>query len=202
MKQPNIFKRIYNKIVELANKITGNSKESLFIKDLKNKWEAAYRNTTTEQAISNLNNNNKFSIQTDSNGNKYVNVDTNQDIFEGKNLAEQTKIAKQYILDNFRQNGIDVNNENINVTSKTANEYTHPKNQLPVATKTSKMKAFTELDNLLSTSEYKYSKSDDGRHPFAKDGWDYYETTFKVGDNLFTGLVNIKKMVIKKRYMI
>lgn len=94
MKQPNIFKRIYNKIVELANKITGNSKESRFIKDLKNKWETAYRNTTIEQAISNLNNNSRFSIQTDSNGNKYVNVDTNQDIFEGKNLAEQTKIAK------------------------------------------------------------------------------------------------------------
>ncbi len=43
MEQPNVFKRIYNKIVELANKITGNSKESLFIKDLKNKWETAYR---------------------------------------------------------------------------------------------------------------------------------------------------------------
>lgn len=54
MEQPSIFRKIYNKIVELANKITGNSKESLFIKDLKNKWETAYRNTTTEQAISNL----------------------------------------------------------------------------------------------------------------------------------------------------
>lgn len=43
MQKPNVFKRIYNKIVELANKITGNSKESLFIKDLKNKWENAYR---------------------------------------------------------------------------------------------------------------------------------------------------------------
>lgn len=43
MEKPNIFKRIYNSIVSLANKITGNSKESLFIKDLKNKWETAYR---------------------------------------------------------------------------------------------------------------------------------------------------------------
>ena len=43
MEKPNIFKRIYNSIVSLANKITGNSKESLFIKDLKNKWEEAYR---------------------------------------------------------------------------------------------------------------------------------------------------------------
>ena len=43
MEKPNIFKKIYNSIVSLANKITGNSKESLFIKDLKNKWEEAYR---------------------------------------------------------------------------------------------------------------------------------------------------------------
>lgn len=44
IEKPNIFKRIYNSIISLANKITGNSKESLFIKDLKNKWEKAYRN--------------------------------------------------------------------------------------------------------------------------------------------------------------
>lgn len=197
LKEPNIFKRFYNKIVELANKITGNSKESLFIKDLKNKWETAYRNTTNEQAVENLGKN-KFSIQQDIDGNKYVNVDTNQEIFEGKNLAEQTKIAKQYILDNFRENGINTNNEKINITSKTANEYTHPKNQLPTATKSSKMKASTELDNLLSISKYQKSATDDGRHSFAKDGWDYYETTFKVGDNLFTGLVNIGKNGNKK----
>ena len=84
MEQPSVFKKVYNKIIELANKITGNSRESLFIRDLKNKWETAYRNTTMEQAISNINNNTIFSIQTDINGNKYVNVDTDQDIFDGK----------------------------------------------------------------------------------------------------------------------
>lgn len=60
------------------------------------------------------------------------------------------------------------------------------------------MKASTELDNLLLISEYKYSKSDDGRHTFAKDGWDYYETTFKVGDIMYNGLVNIAKNGNKK----
>lgn len=61
MKQPNVFKRIYNKIVELANKITGNSKEGLFIKNLKNKWETAYRNTSLEESINNLNDSTKYS---------------------------------------------------------------------------------------------------------------------------------------------
>lgn len=194
----NIIKQVYELLKHLLNKLTSEGRYRNFVQDLETKWRNAYRNTTMQKAISNLNNDTKFSIQTDINGKKYVNVDTNQDIFTGKSLAEQTKIAKKYILDNFRQNGIDVNNEKINVTSKTANEYTHPKNQLPSATKTSKMKASTELNNLLSISEYKYSKPDDGRHPLAKDGWDYYETTFKVGDNLFTGLVNIGKNGNKK----
>ena len=63
MEQPSIFRRIYNKIIELANKITGNSHEALFIRDLRNKWENAYRTTTTEQAVSNLNNETKFAKQ-------------------------------------------------------------------------------------------------------------------------------------------
>lgn len=193
-KKPNIFMKILNNIRNLAKKIkgTGTNEYVNFVENLKEMWEEAYYSNK-----SNLKDK-RFSIQQDSNGNKFVNVDTDQDIFDGKTLSEQTKIARQYILDNFRQNGINVNNENIDVTSKTANEYTHPRNPLPVTTKSSKMKASTELDNLLSISKYKYSKSDDGRHRFAKNGWDYYETTFKVGDNLFTGLVNIGKSDNKK----
>lgn len=87
-------------------------------------------------------------------GNKYVKVDTNQDIFEGKEINEQIKIARRYILDDFRENGINFNESNIKVTSKTANEYTHPKNKLPKSTRESKIKASTELDNLLNVSEY------------------------------------------------
>lgn len=193
-KKPNIFKKILNNIRNLAKKIkgTGTNEYVNFVENLKEMWEEAYYSNKSSLKDK------RFSIQQDSNGNKFVNVDTDQDIFDGKTLSEQTKIARQYILDNFRQNGINVNNENIDVTSKTANEYTHPRNPLPVTTKSSKMKASTELDNLLSISKYKYSKSDDGRHRFAKNGWDYYETTFKVGDNLFTGLVNIGKSDNKK----
>ena len=47
--KPSIFKKIYNKIVEIANKITGNSKESLFVKNLKNKWEEAYRKSNNNE---------------------------------------------------------------------------------------------------------------------------------------------------------
>ena len=62
LEKPSIFKRIYNSIISLANKITGNSHEALFVRDLKNKWETAYRNTTQEQAVNNLNNNANYHI--------------------------------------------------------------------------------------------------------------------------------------------
>ncbi len=193
MEKPSIFKKIYNKIIEWANKITGNSNEALFLKDLKNKWAEAYR--TQEN---NLSKSTQYSIQTDKNGNKYVKVDTSQDIFEGKSNKEQERIAKQYILDNFREKGINFNEENAKVTSKTASEYTHPKNKLPESTKSSKMKASTELDNLLKVSKYQYSSKDDGRHKFAQDGWDYYKTNFEVNGIMFEGMINIAKSGFKK----
>lgn len=66
--KPSIFKKIYNKIVEIANKITGNSKESLFVKKLKNKWEEAYRKSNnaelTKEYYSLFNKQNKKSDET------------------------------------------------------------------------------------------------------------------------------------------
>ena len=193
MEQPSVFKKIYNKIIELANKITGNSREALFIRDLRNKWEEAYRNTTNEQAVSNLNTNPVFSIQTDTNGNRYVNVDTDQDIFNGKSLLEQNKIARKYILDHFRENGLIYNDENINVNSKTAVKYTNPKEKITRYNKNVKNRISTELDNLLSVSKKISESSDKKNHSFAKDGWEYYQTLFNIDGNYFTGILNIGK---------
>ena len=103
-------------------------------------------------------------------------------------------------MDNFRDKGLKIDDENVNVTSKTANEYTHPKNQLPYKTKQAKIKASTELDNMLNISDYQYSSNDDGRHRFAKDGWDYYKTVFEVDGVKFEGLVNIAKSGNKKTF--
>ena len=51
------------------------------------------------------------------------------------------------------------------------------------------------------TSDYQYSSNDDGRHRFAKDGWDYYKTVFEVDGVKFEGLVNIAKSGNKKLFM-
>lgn len=128
---------------------------------------------------------------------KYVKIDVDQKIFEGKKPKEYNKIAKRYILDNFRYGNKNVvlpTSEKVKVTLKTANEYAYHRNNMPYIISNSKMKASTELDNLIAVSRYLYSKKDDGRHPFAKDGWDYYETIFEVRAKRFKGTVNIAKM--------
>lgn len=184
-KNPNLFKRIYNEIKYLWHQFRGYKNQNQFINDLHYKWEQAYRKNST------FNDSTNYSIQTDNNGNKYVKVDTNQNIFEGKSLKEQKQIARDYILNNFRENGIIKSNENINISRRTANEYTNPKNIDNRKQLSDKLKASTELDNLLTISRYKYSAKDDGRHIFANKGWDYYETTFQIGSKAYTGLLNI-----------
>lgn len=83
-KKPNIFKRLYNSIVSLANKITGNSRESLFIKDLKNKWETAYRNNQN-----NLSNDTKY-MMTGIKGTKQLSkFASNQELLNNYNEALQ-----------------------------------------------------------------------------------------------------------------
>lgn len=199
MQNRTLGQKIYDWVVDKFNKLNGKlgyKSEKIYWADVKNKFENVFK-----QEYQNTNNQtSRFSIQTTADGNKYVKVDTNQDIFEGKNINEQIKIARRYILDNFRENGINFNESNIKVTSKTANEYTHPKNKLPQSTRESKIKASTELDNLLNVSEYQYSSKDDGRHSFAKDGWDYYKTVFEVNGVKFEGLINIAKDGNKKTF--
>lgn len=96
-------------------------------------------------------------------------------------------------MDAFRNKDLLLNEEKINISSKSANEYTHPKNNLNKTAISAKMKASTELDNLLEISTFEYSRVDDGRHGIAKDGWDYYKTIFRVNDSTFEGLINIAK---------
>ena len=98
MEQPSIFKKIYNKIIELANKITGNSRGALFIRDLKNKWENAYRNTTMEQAIDNISSNTQYHISQ----NASIDIDNVLNDINERNPVR----LRDYTPDILVQNGI------------------------------------------------------------------------------------------------
>lgn len=85
---PNIFVRIYYKIVSLANKITGNSQYSLFVKDLENKWRTAYTNN-----VNNILANNTKYMMTGLKGTKNaIKTDANNKfLMEAHNKAQSLK---------------------------------------------------------------------------------------------------------------
>lgn len=103
---PNIFVRIYYKIVSLANKITGNSQYSLFVKDLENKWRTAYTNNVNNL----LNNNIKYST-IGIKGAKNLSKNSNNRYY--KNLLQYQKIASEIhkgdsLLDNLNINSLEL----------------------------------------------------------------------------------------------
>jgi len=181
--KPNIFKRIYNKIIELANKITGNSKESLFVRNLANKWQEAYIIQNN-----NLNNNSYYSIQTDSNGNRYVKVDTDQNIFEGINKKDYNKIAKMYIQDYLMGKTILNNTDSAVIDSRSAKKYTNPTQNPSYIIE--KMKLTPELKNVLEISQ-KESVSLPTKENSKYKSWEYYKFNFELSGKKFEGTVNI-----------
>lgn len=90
VEKPSVAKSVYNWVVDKLNKLnklTGYKSEKLFWKDVKNKFDSAYRdNTANKNTFNKL-----FSIQTDSRGNKFVNIDTDQHLFDGKSISEKIK---------------------------------------------------------------------------------------------------------------
>ena len=142
----------------------------------------------------------KYSIHDDATG-RYVQIDVDQHLFDGKTVTEMQNIARNYILQGFRNKAFPVGTDGKAFVNRTsANEYAFPANRRMEETiKESKMRASTELQNLLEVSRFLRHETDDGRHAKATGGWDIYETTFQVGGKRFTGEVKI--MVMDKGYL-
>ena len=135
----------------------------------------------------------KLSIKEDALG-KYVDVDTDQQIIEGKTLKESISIINKYMDKKFRGKVFPLSeNSKAYVGHKGIDEYSHPaRKNIKDDILFSKLKAGTELDNLLAVSVFDEHKEDNGHHPEAVGGWDYYTTVFKVGNNFYQGRVSIE----------
>ena len=53
------------------------------------------------------------------------------------------------------------------------------------------MRASPELDKLMESAVLIKHEDDDGRHPKAIGGWDYYGVSFNVLDVDFSGIINV-----------
>ena len=135
----------------------------------------------------------RFSIRDASDGSKYVEVDTDQDIFDGAEEKNYPKIARDYINAHFKGRYVGEGEARAHVSAATASEYAYSasRRNMSAESRTAKMRASTELDNLLTTSSFTEHVSDDGRHPEAVGGWDRYRVAFSVSGRFFEGIVNV-----------
>lgn len=135
------------------------------------------------------------SIQQTAEGDRYVKVDTGQDIFDGKSSKEIAQIARSYIRNHFRNKYVGSGAARAHISAKSESEYVYPAARRGMSSdvREAKLRASTELPHLLSVSSFVEHKENEAGHynPEAVNGWDYYETVFEVGGRYFRGKVNI-----------
>ncbi|MDD7672806.1 MAG: hypothetical protein PT965_07890 [Clostridia bacterium] len=103
------------------------------------------------------------------------------------------KLATSIIKSRFAGRVIGIDNKAF-VNGVTATEYGFPAKRLTADLHEAKMRASTELDNLLDAGTNFRTKPDgaDGHvHSKAVGDFRYFDTTFKVGNEYYSGVVNI-----------
>lgn len=179
---PNIFQKIYREIKYLWHQFRGYKNQNQFVEDLYYKWTQAYNSSNK------LNTNSSFSIQTNSDGSKYVQVDTDQNIFEGIDKKDYNKIAKMYMQDYLMGETQLSENDSAIIDRKSTNKYTNPGKRQQNFDK--KMQLTPELKNVLEVSQLD-STSSPSKENSKYGNWEYYKFQFELSGKKFEGIVNI-----------
>ena len=115
-------------------------------------------------------------------------VDTDQNIFEGEDRKDYGKIARSYMREHFRGKTF----SDTSFTKLSEREYTSSRSTQKLFTTNdgvydTKMKASTELDNMLIVA--KKISHEAAKHPrdFNQNGYDRYDVTFSLDGKEFTG---------------
>lgn len=135
----------------------------------------------------------KMSLVVFPDGTRFVKIDTDQNQFAGLALNEQIRLAKKVILDKFSGKVIGIDQKAF-VNRVTAGEYARPARHNDPVTHEAKMRASTELDNLLDAGTNFRTEPDgkDGHfHPKMVGDWIYFDTLFEVGGEYYKGVVKI-----------
>ncbi len=187
--KPNVFMKMYNWVRNILfdGQNTGKTfnerrTDNKYLQELKRKFETAYK-----QAYS-VSQSKQYSIQTDTNGNKYVRVDTDQDIFDGFKETDYTKIARMYMQDYLKGKTKLSNNDETRIGNQGISKYTNPKQQTSYINE--KMKLSTELKNILAISN-KVSEGIPTKINSKFPKWEYYRVNFEINGNMFEGLINV-----------
>lgn len=184
VKQPNVFQKIYDYIKHMIKMTTSGSEEAKQLEKIKYNFEKVYRqvNKQTNNKLKD-----KFSIQ-NSNGNKYIKIDTDQKVFDGIDKKDYNQIAKMYMQDYLKGKTILNENDNANIGRKGINKYTNPNQQTKYLSE--KMQLTPELKNVLEIAE-KVSEGTPTKDTAKFPNWEYYKFRFEIDGKHFEGLINI-----------
>lgn len=185
--KPSVARRIWAWLRSVRTKLFGTKQEKLVAKA-----EALYRDALMGPYRSGEGA--QYSLQTNPDGTRYVQIDTDQEIFKGVPRREWPKVARRYINEHFRGKTLPLGEyDAASIKSKASGEYAYPRKPYPVesAEFAAKMRASTELDSLMEAAEYMYSVDDMKNHSEATAGWDYYTVKFILGGHVFEGIINI-----------
>lgn len=208
VKEPNIFQKLYNHIKRIVKMATAGSEQQKQLLKLQESFKKAYKELGSTQKTSEaksidgeistelertISEEVKYSLKQFEDGRRFVEVDLEQNQFDGLSDREKGKLATKIIKQKFMGKVIGSENKAY-VNSKGAEEYGFPLVKLTPEKHDAKMRASTELDNLLDAG-FNFRSEADGKdghiHGKAVKGFNYFDVIFKVGDNYYSGVINI-----------
>ncbi len=196
-----LFQRLFDEIKYLCRIATAGSKEARQLEKVKHTFEQAYR--ANSQALVNSQNAKntaedggvRYSLCQFEDGRRFVELDQEQDRFDGHDRSEYPSIAKSLINEKFNGKVIGQDNRAF-VNGSGRDEYIHPSKPIKdEAVYDAKMRAAGELDNLLDAGIKAEPRPDglDGHVHENVNQWEYLDTVFKIGKRYFSGRVNIAR---------
>ena len=195
----NVFQKLYDEIKYLVKVATAGSKEARELEKVKKLFDEAYRNTKNTAQPDGV----KYSLMAfEKDGTRFVEIDQNQDRFDGHSVYDYPRIAKDIINEKFNHKVIGTDNK-MYVNSAGRDEFANPSKRISDDMYEAKMRTAGELDNLLDAGTNFRNKPDgeDGHyHPDVTDGFDYFDTIFKIGNRYFKAVINIKNIAKGKLF--
>lgn len=187
-----LLEKLRDAIREIVGKLTGKAKQQAQTAEglLQQSFEAAAQNSKNAATEGGT----RYSLNEFADGKRFVDVQTEQSQFDGLDDKQKTKRAIQVIKEKFAGKVIGIDNR-VFVNGRSAAEYGHPSKNISSDIRDAKMRASTELDNLIDAGT-NFRTAPDGKdghvHPNAVGDFQYFDTTFKVGNEYYKGTVNIE----------
>ena len=195
----NVFQKIYDEVKYMLKVATAGSKEARELERVKKLFDEAYRAETKNTADSGV----KYSLyEFEQDGKRYVEIDQDQDRFDGHSIDDFPRIAKDIINEKFNGKVIGADNKMF-VNGAGRDEFANPSKHIDDDIYEAKMRTAGELDNLLDAGTNFRNAPDGADGHFHKDvigGFDYFDTLFKIGGRYFEAVINIKNVAKGKLF--